>query len=69
MKTITASEYAELVGVSSAIVTKRLQANKLPEIQKAEKWGNTWRITIRDDFNADTAAAQFDLRKQKYKIK
>lgn len=69
---VTAKEYAALMEVSPAIITKRLQkqaGNKfpfeLPQAFSVVKHGNQWRIELGDDCPFDSVAAQIDFRQRK----
>lgn len=53
---ITASQYAEKIGLSIAYITKCLEVEEhLPGAKKVEKIGNTWCITVNGDINAEHA--------------
>lgn len=63
---VTAQQYAEKIGVSPSIVTRRLKDQNtttptLPGTKAIEKFGNTWRIELRKDFNAEKAGNSFRI--------
>lgn len=62
--TVTATQYAEMIGYSPAAITKRLKSQqppyKLPYAMSVKKFGNTWMIELeKKKFNPDKAAKEF----------
>lgn len=51
--TITAKEYADMVGISGATVTRHLKNGGLPGVAKIVKIGNYWQLTLSKNFNAE----------------
>jgi hypothetical protein len=63
---ITAAEYAQKINVSASLVALRLKENcQLPYTDSIEKYKNIWIIELSKDFNAEKAAKEFKIYKNK----
>jgi len=59
---VSAKEYAALINRTPSSIAKKLKTmtnKKLPGAKKVEKYGNTWRITLPENFDAKDAENKF----------